>query len=57
MDSRLIQCFKKDAVLSITFYFLTQAVVHKKPGAHPQQIQQPVHYGRNNQEEDNSREY
>ncbi|XP_068630718.1 larval cuticle protein A2B-like [Battus philenor] len=34
-----------------------QATVHKQPVAHAQQIEQPVHYGRKNQEEDDSREY
>ncbi|CAG4941714.1 unnamed protein product [Parnassius apollo] len=34
-----------------------QAIVQKKPAAQPQKIDQTVHYGRNNQEEDDSREY
>ncbi|KPJ01530.1 Cuticle protein 7 [Papilio xuthus] len=36
-----------------------QATVHKQPAAQAQQqqVEQPVHYGRRNQEDDDSREY
>lgn len=43
----------------VSVFFSLQATVHKQPAAQAQQqqVEQPVHYGRRNQEEDDSREY